>query len=95
VSPTASRGGSEARVWAATLDEVLAACQKVEKGNDKNGCPNGWAVLAVQVDDCPGIASSDRLINYIKAGIETQYKVIYLSSGIGACRWGGRRAEQR
>ena len=43
---------------AATLDEVLAACQKVEKGNDKNGCPNGWAVLAVHVDDCPGIASS-------------------------------------
>ena len=62
---------------AATLDEVLAACQKVEAGNDKNGCPNGWAVLAVHVDDCPGIASSDRLINYIKAGIETQYKVTH------------------
>ena len=29
------------------------------------------------VDDCPGIASSNRLINYIKAGIETQYKVTH------------------
>ena len=62
---------------AATLDEVLAACAKVEKGNDKHGRPNGWAVLAVHVDDCPGIASSDRMINYIKAGIETQYKVTH------------------
>ena len=34
-------------------------------------------MLAVHVDDCPGIASSDRLINYIKAGIETQYKVTH------------------
>ena len=62
---------------AATLDEVLAACAKVEKGNDKHGRPNGWAVLAVHVDDCPGIASSERMINYIKAGIETQYKVTH------------------
>ena len=59
------------------MDEVLAACAKVEKGSDKHGRPNGWAVLAVHVDDCPGIASSDRMINYIKAGIEAQYKVTH------------------
>ena len=42
-----------------------------------DGIIKRMAVLAVHVDDCPGIASSDRLINYIKAGIETQYKVTH------------------
>jgi hypothetical protein len=42
--------------------------------NDKNGAPIGWAALAVHVDDCPGVGSSDRIINYIKAGIMVQYE---------------------
>jgi len=41
--------------------------------DDKNGRPIGWAALAVHVDDCPrGVGSSDRIIDYIKAGIVVQ-----------------------
>ena len=58
----------------ATLGDVLAACKKVSHKNDNNGAPNGWAAIAVHVDDCPGIGSSDRIIEYIKAGIMTQYE---------------------
>ena len=58
----------------ASLDEVLAACNKEPNGTDKNGAPFGWATMAVHVDDCPGIASGERIINYIKEGIKVQYE---------------------
>ena len=58
----------------ASLDEVLSACAKDPKGTDKNGAPHGWATLAVHVDDCPGIGSSTRIIEYIKSGIMVQYE---------------------
>ena len=59
---------------AATLGEVLVACNKVAGTSDKQGRPVGWAAMAVHVDDCPGIASSDKMIEYIKAGITIQYE---------------------
>ena len=58
----------------ATLGEVLTACKSSEHMDDKNGRPIGWAALAVHVDDCPGVGSSDRIIDYIKAGIMVQYE---------------------
>ena len=45
--------------------------------DDKNGRPIGWAALAVHVDDCPGVGSSDRIIDYIKAGIMVQYECVH------------------
>eukprot|EP00964_Phaeocystis_antarctica_P061662 scaffold36863_cov96-Phaeocystis_antarctica.AAC.1 len=45
--------------------------------DDKNGRPIGWAALAVHVDDCPGVGSSDRIIDYIKAGIMAQYECVH------------------
>ena len=61
----------------ATLGEVLTACKASEHMDDKNGAPIGWAALAVHVDDCPGVGSSDRIINYIKAGIMVQYECVH------------------
>ena len=58
----------------ASLDKVLEACSKKPNGTDKNGAPYGWATLAVHVDDCPGVGSSTRIIDYIKAGIMVQYE---------------------
>ena len=58
----------------ASLDQVLDACAKDTKGTTKNGAPFGWATMAVHVDDCPGIGSSSRIIDYIKAGIMVQYE---------------------
>ena len=58
----------------ATLGEVITACNDNPNGTDKNGAPFGWATMAVHVDDCPGCASNDRIINYIKSGIATQYE---------------------
>ena len=58
----------------ASLDKVLDACAKEPNGNDKNGAPYGWATMAVHVDDCPGIGSSSRIIDYIKSGIMLQYE---------------------
>jgi hypothetical protein len=61
----------------ATLGEVLTACKASEHMDDKNGAPIGWAALAVHVDDCPGVGSSDRIIDYIKAGIMVQYECVH------------------
>ena len=61
----------------ATLGEVLTACKGSEHMDDKNGRPIGWAALAVHVDDCPGVGSSDRIIDYIKAGIMVQYECVH------------------
>ena len=61
----------------APLQEILLACKKDEMKNDKQGRPVGWCMLAVHVDDCPGIASSQRIMDYIREGIETQCKVTH------------------
>ena len=58
----------------ASLKQVLDACAKSPKGTDKNGAPHGWATMAVHVDDCPGVGSSSRIIDYIKSGIMVQYE---------------------
>ena len=58
----------------ASLDQVLDACAKEPKGSDKNGAPFGWVTMAVHVDDCPGVGSSARIIDYIKSGIMVQYE---------------------
>ena len=58
----------------ASLDKVLEACSKEPNGTDNNGAPYGWATMAVHVDDCPGVGSSTRIIDYIKTGIMVQYE---------------------
>ena len=58
----------------ASLGEVLAACAKEPTGTTTNGAPYGWATMAVHVDDCPGVGSNDRIIDYIKKGIMVQYE---------------------
>ena len=58
----------------APLDQVLEACAKEPSGKTKDGAPFGWATMAVHVDDCPGIGSSDKIIEYIKDGIKVQYE---------------------
>ena len=58
----------------ATLGEVLQSCKKMESADNKKGRPIGWAAMCVHVDDCPGVSSSDRLTDYIKAGIMVQYE---------------------
>ena len=58
----------------ATLGEVLESCKKMESANNDKGRPIGWAAMCVHVDDCPGVSSSDRLTEYIKAGIMVQYE---------------------
>ena len=58
----------------ASLDQVLDACAKNVNGTTKNGAPHGWATMAVHVDDCPGVGSSPRIIDYIKSGIMVQYE---------------------
>jgi hypothetical protein len=56
----------------ATLGEVLQSCKKMESADNEKGRPIGWAAMCVHVDDCPGVSSSDRLTDYIKAGIMVQ-----------------------
>ena len=58
----------------ATLGEVLQSCKKMESADNEKGRPIGWAAMCVHVDDCPGVSSSDRLTEYIKAGIMVQYE---------------------
>ena len=58
----------------ATLGEVLQSCKKMESADNDKGRPIGWAAMCVHVDDCPGVSSSDRLTDYIKAGIMVQYE---------------------
>ena len=58
----------------ATLGEVLKSCKKMGSANNEKGRPFGWAAMCVHVDDCPGVSSSDRLTDYIKAGIMVQYE---------------------
>ena len=48
----------------------------MESADNEKGRPIGWAAMCVHVDDCPraGVSSSDRLTEYIKAGIMIQYE---------------------
>ena len=46
----------------------------MESADNDKGRPIGWAAMCVHVDDCPGVSSSDRLTDYIKAGIMVQYE---------------------
>ena len=58
----------------ANLEHVLEACDvalveqaaKLKQGEP----PPGWAMMAVHVDDCPGVASSQRMVDLIIGGIQ-------------------------
>ena len=58
----------------ASLGDVLEACAKEPTSTTSSGAPYGWATMAVHVDDCPGIGSNSRIIEYIKSGIMVQYE---------------------
>ena len=69
-----SRGPHPLKDTDANLEHVLEACDvalveqaaKLKQGEP----PPGWAMMAVHVDDCPGVASSQRMVDLIIGGIQ-------------------------
>ena len=61
----------------APLEDVIAACKKeleTGSGTRKQGdAPPGWAVIATHVDDVPGVATSELMIEYILGAIRVVY----------------------
>ena len=61
----------------ATLEQVISACEAAlaESGSKrKQGeAPPGWAMIATHVDDVPGVATSDAMIEFILGAIRVVY----------------------
>ena len=58
----------------AALEEVILACESALGSKRKQGePPPGWAMIAVHVDDLPGVATSTEMIEFILDTIRVVY----------------------